>query len=1086
MRNFVTCFLPAVFFFTLAYGQASSAILGVVTDESGGVIPGVSITVTSMDTGRSREAVTNDMGDYRVPSLVPGSYEVRAQLPGFSTLVRRGLQLTIGSELNVALTLSIGEVSEEVMVTGDAALVDTTQSVVGGVIETQQIQSLPLNGRGYTDLAILQEGVVLASSAAAGTGIGLGIKISISGQRYTYTSFTLDGTDINDTFNQVGSVSGIAAGVEAVREFKVVTHPFSAEYGRSAGGEIQVVTKSGTNQLTGSIYEFHRNSAMDARNFFDVFEKQPPFIRHQFGAAIGGPIVRDRTFLFFNFEGLRESLSTTQNTDTLHPNVHLGQAPDGDGGFIDVGVDPAIAPFLAVFPLPNGELNPNTGEGDFHWVNQRVTSEEYYLTRIDHQLTSDHNLYGRYVFNDGTRDRPGNYGLIVSVDNTRTQYTMFGLDSVISTNLFSALQLVYNRSTMALDAEPLNDQVGNLFSFSLEHPSNVRDVDPGPTPSIGPSGSLPRTFAHNVWQIRENVSWQRGSHGVKFGTNLQRMYPNMVYEFNRAPGSWDFLEIEDFLTNNPDDLNTTFPAELGVDTSRSIRQWLVGLYLQDDWRVRPSVTLNLGLRYEFISVPKEKWGRLAQLRAWRDPTANARDNMSVGDPFFDNPSLKNLAPRVGVAWDVTGDGKMSLRAGFGAFYDQILPYVYRNPFARTPPFYLRSVFANDDPDIDGQLNFPDFFETGTAFFQARLDESLGIAMEGLQPDLDQPTVLQYNLTLQREVGQGMSINIGYSGARGYNIIGVHDFNQRVPEVQADGRLFFPQGAPIWNPSFERIRQRFSDVSSFYNALNMGFRRRAAGGLGFQFSYTLSKAIDDSSSALGSGDFTNDSSAPIRNAPLDASGEKLLTWSDNRGLAAFDVRHKLAINFSYDLPLQFSSGVADMILGGWSINSVIQMVSGNPFNVSGARTSNGRTNNSVTRWGERNSGGPPNLVAGAVANTTRDRSDGVSEYISQYYDPLNFELPEAGYFGNLGRLPMIGPGRQTVDFSLFKNVDLSALGEEGQIQFRAEFFNLLNRANFGLPDGGLFTSRLGRNSDAGEIEDTIGTARQIQFALKILF
>ena len=349
MRHKSLILLTVVFLFSMmAYAQESASIIGTVEDSTGGVIPGAAVTATNLDTGRSREVITDDEGRYRAANLPLGAYEVRAELPGFSTAVRRGLSLTVGSELIVNLTLTVGEVTEVVLVTAEGALVETTNTVLSGLVDSDQIADLPLNGRNFTGLALLQKGVLLSTTAGSGTSRGNGLKVSISGSRQTQVTYTLDGSDINDNFGQLGSVSGASLGVDAIREFRVVTSPFSSEYARASGGEVQIVTKSGTNQFHGGLFEFHRNSALDANSWEDNKRglDKPPFTRHQFGASLGGPIIADTTFFFVNYEGLREGLTTGRDDDVPTQAVH-----DGFFEGVDLGVDAEIAPFLEQYPL---------------------------------------------------------------------------------------------------------------------------------------------------------------------------------------------------------------------------------------------------------------------------------------------------------------------------------------------------------------------------------------------------------------------------------------------------------------------------------------------------------------------------------------------------------------------------------------------------------------------------------------------------------------------------------------------------------------------------------------------------------------
>jgi hypothetical protein len=482
--------------------QATSSIVGTIADTTGAVLPGVSVTVTHLETGYSRTLVTDDRGRYHAVTLPLGQYEVRAEVQGFRTAVRRGVTLNVGAEVTIDFQLEVGEVTEEVVVTVEAPLVETTRAAMSGLVDTTQIANLPLSGRSFTDLALLQPGVAWSSTAQSGFNRGFGLKVTISGSKPTQVNYTLDGSDINDNFNQVGSVSGRVLGVDAIREFRVVTSPFSAEYSRASGGEVQIVTRSGTNTFQESLFLFHRNSAFDARNFFDVGDP-PPFRMYQFGGSGGGPLNRDRTFFFAAYEGLQERLTTTRISVVPDEGVHRGLAQDSSGQLRQFGVDPRIRPYLDLYPLPNAALHGN-GTGDFVWTRKGITVENYFMARVDHRLSNFHSLYGRYVIDNGSREGPENLGLTEDRERNRTQYVSFGLDTTISSRAVNALQISYNRSFLHGDNFVGDPRMASLFSFSnADIPPLVRQINPGGgVVALGADGSLPRTFAYKSSRSR--------------------------------------------------------------------------------------------------------------------------------------------------------------------------------------------------------------------------------------------------------------------------------------------------------------------------------------------------------------------------------------------------------------------------------------------------------------------------------------------------------------------------------------------------------------------------------------------------------
>lgn len=1036
-----------------------ASISGTVTDATGAVLPGALVTIKNLDTGIARTIVTDDSGSYRAPQLSPGNYEVRAELQGFQTAVRRGITLTVAREAVVDITLMVGELTEQVVVTGEAPLVEHSSSVIGGVVERSAIENLPLNGRGFAELALLQTNVVWSSTNNRLVNQGYGQKISISGMRPVSSSYTLDGQDVNDFFNNIGNVAGTAAGIEGVREFKVVTNPYSAEYGRTAGGEVQIVTKSGTNEFHGVVYEFHRNSVLDARNFFDRESEPPPFRRNQFGFAVGGPIAKNKSFFFVNYEGLRESLGTTRLFNVPDENVHRGLLPDPRTGQLrSVGVDPKIKLYLELFPLPNRVLG--NGIGEFALVSNQVTSDDYWVIRLDHSFTASTKLYGRYSFDDGQRSRAKDF-LFDTIEATRPQYLAIGLDSILSSRLINSFQLAYNRShaTRFNQARPaLKDP--NLFRFTDfvgPHGPVLGALNPGSgVTGVGAETIVIDVF-HNVYQIQNNLTLQLNRHSFKLGANIEYFQPNMFNSF-QGGGVFSFVDLEDFLKNIPNTFTAVLP---GGELNRSFNQWLVGTYLQGDLRLSQRLTLNLGLRYEFLTVPTERHRRISNLRDFTRANARPQD-ITIGDPFYQNPSLKNFAPRFGLAW--SANDRTAVRLGFGIFYDQILGHAWRVPATQSIPFFARGLLRRSVAPID----FP------AAFFTQGNLLSGSLAVEGLQFDIDQPTTMQWTLNLQRQLGSNRIANISYVGSRGYNLLRVDDYNVRIPTVQPDGRLFFGPNAPIRSPLLERIRVRTSDASSFYHSFSASLRQRFSGGLDFQASYTLGKSIDDASNILGSTDFSNE---------RQGWRYPYLSARDGRGLSAFDVRHNFVLNLSYELPLGPNRswplrGAAGILLGDWNVNALLRLSSGNPFDVSGSRSSLSRDRR---RFGDLDDG-PPNVIAGAKINSVDPQNP------DRYFDPTVFALPEPGFLGNLGRHALIGPGLANVDFSIFKYIPIRKVSEECKIQFRAEFFNILNRPNFDIPSGtALFDPRtLTLRSDVGRITSTRTTSRQMQFGLKVIF
>lgn len=1037
-------------------GQSvNGVILGRVTDPSGGVLPGVTVVVENTDTGVSQSTVTNDMGNYRVPSLPPGNYRVRAELSGFSTAVREGVALSVQQQAVVNFTLQLGEISEEVVVTGGAEIVETTTSTVSGLVNEREILDLPLNGRDYSQLALLQIGVVQTTSSGPDpfTVGGRTGKFVVNGARPTANSFLLDGTEINDPdFNvPVGGVAGFLLGVEAIREFRVLTDSYSAEFGRNAGALVTAVTRSGTNEFHGSVFEFHRNSGLDAKNFFDDPEGGvPSFRRNNFGFALGGPIVKDKTFFFTNAEFFKEVLGVTSVATVPDEKARMGILPilnpeTGQREDVNIGVAPGVQPFLDLFPLPNG-MNFGNGTAEFRGSAGQPADEEFWVTRIDHHFTDKDLLYGRYTYDDSDSERPFASTPVPgfpSILDRRNQYLTVEYQRTFSPTLFNEARFGYSRTAQLL--APSGTAPISISLLPGERPLGVialNDVSP-----LGNSSILPLGAKSNVFQYIDNVSYTKGRHSFKAGFNIRRIWISDFFDVN-SNGNFFAGSLQNLLQGRSIFFLGATP---GSESRRDWRMTQYGFFGQDDFKVHPRFTLNLGLRYEFTTVPTEVAGRVTNLRNVETDSA-----ITVGDPLFKNPSLRNWAPRVGFAWDLTGDGKTVLRSGFGVFHD----FIFGNIFGNTrfqPPFF-ELLFLPGAP-------FPNPLAEPVP---------LQVSPQTIEFDLRNPYVMHYNLNIQRELDPNTVLTIGYNASRGVKLFRVFEANTAFPEFLPDGSKFFPQGVTRRNPAFGPIRQRATDARSWFDSLQVGLNRRFSDGLQFQVSYTLGKFIDDSA-----GPFQTDQLSQPSNT-MDPENRGL-----DKGLSPFDARHNFVVNWTYEVPLMHNrNDLLGHVLGDWQFNGILTLASGRPFTpVVGFNRSNNLQ--SGTGVSDR-----PNLKPGA------DIGDAKTGDPAQYFDPNIFELQPAGTFGNAGRNIIGGPDFQNLDLSLFKTFRID---EAFRLQFRAEFFNILNRPNFQVPSnvgtvagtvaGGdiIFNDASGVPvGNAGRIFSTVNTSRQIQFGLKLLF
>jgi hypothetical protein len=1015
---------------TMVVAQAATGtISGIVKDETSAVLPGATVVITHTDTAQSRTLVADAGGRYAAPDLPPGPYQVKVTLQGFSTVVRSGIRLTVGRDAIVDVILKLGEISDQITVVGESPTIDLKSASTGGLIATEQIEGLPLNGRSYVELATLTPGVQLTQTGGQSTSTGFGSKLSVNGSRYTANLFTLDGTNLNDQFSQAGSASGHVLGVEAVREFQVLTNSFSAEHGHHTGGVINAATKSGTNAVHGSAFEFHRDDSLDSKNYFDTVT--PPFQRNQYGFSLGGPIVRSRTFFFTTYEALRERLGGTNIFTVPAASVHNG------------AVTSAIKPWLDAYPLPNGAALGAT-RGEFRRIDNRKTDEHYAMGRIDQRLADSSQLFVRYTFDDGQVDDPSRLNTGARI-KTRTQYATAEHTQLNGSSFLNRVQFGFTRSRL--------DGVDYLLDGMPAMPrTTFTDVDRGilvlsvtGLTALGGDTTNPKFHRFNNFQIRDNITWNHGAHNLKIGGDVQILQFNLTSDFT-SMGQYTFSSLDTFLAARVNQFNAVMP---GSDATRNLRQKAFGLYVQDDIQAGKNLTLNLGIRYEPTTSVTDTRGLLAQLIDFASPTATLNDTTPL-ETLFRNPSLRTIAPRVGFAWDVMGNGKTAIRGGAGIFYDDIListPFV-QNTAVRVPPYFNRGGLVGSNTFI---VNFPDAYTTQRAALAGQAQ------LEGIQYDLKQPYMQKWNVNLQRELAGKTTVEIGYSGSHGANLIRQVFTNGRVAQVMPDGRLFVASTTPLAQPNFSRMRYRVSDATSDYYGITTGLTRRFSGGFQAQVSYTYSHSMDDGASALGGNDFNS-----------EGGGSRYL-FAKDRGLSPFDLRQSFVANVNYTLPFASgASGLKAIAAKEWNVGMLVRMRSGYPFSaISGVDTGL-----QVQGWAPEY----PDLKPGASANP-------VLGTVDHWFDANAFVLPAAGYIGTLPRNSIIGPDMKTVDLIIGKNVAISGKRE---LQLRFECFNLLDRANFGLPQNQVFNANGTIREDAGRITTTSTAARQIQLGVKAVW
>ena len=1015
------------------------SIQGTITDSSGQPIPAAQVVVRNLGTGDTRELRTEPNGRYHAPLLPPGEYEVKASHTGFQTVDRRGIRLAVGQDAVVNISLEVGRMAEELVVDADVSRVNLTSGAVSGLVGEQEIRDLPLNGRSFQQLALLQTGVQAALTAGNDVVGGRTPKISINGARPEHNNFLLDGTDINNVYNKTpGSAAGVLLGVDAVREFQVLTNAYSAEFGRSAGGVINAVTRSGTNDFHGSAFEFHRNSALDARHFFDPpSQPKPDFTRHQFGAVLGGPIRKDKTFFFAAYEGLVERLGVTGVTVVPDDNARRGVLPGGR----TITLHPAVPAYLELFPRANGR-SLGGGAAEYLFSDTQPTDEHFFQARIDHRLSPRDTLFLRVTHDRGDVNRiPANKPPISNIEEgTRNTYVTLEQQHTFSPSLLNLLRVGLNRSVSLADNVRTVDIPASM-SWLPGEPFGYFTIG-GLVTEMAGDFRLPRDDYLSNWQLGNTLIWTRGRHSARFGFQTQylRFDQNTT---SQKGGIVTFTNLENFLLGRPSNVDFAVPGL--IDPQRKYRQWLFGVFVQDDIRLGAHLMANVGLRYEVVTVPTEADGKISNLRSVTDRA------LTVGDPWHENPSLKNLAPRLGIVWDPFGSGKTAVRAGFGLFHDEILPKYYFFSGSLNPPFTTRTTLANPPfPNVVANFN-------PNAFIRAQLQTT--------NFELDTPYIMQFNVGVQRSLGD-FDVSLGYVGSRGKNLIRLGDANL-APETMVDGRKVYQPQLGRRNPSFTGVWQRMTDAESFYNSAQVSLQKRFSHGWRAQVSYTFSRAVDNAS-GINSQDFSS-----VVQYNLD--------WYDldrDRGLAPFHAKHNLTFNWTWDLPMARSaSGLTAALLKGWQLNNITTVRTGHPFTVQMDFNRSGNLNTVSFSRHER-----PDVKPGCSNNPILGGPD-------RYWDVNCFQLPPVNQRGDLGRNTLMGPGLVAVDVSLAKSFEL---GGRRSLQFRAEAFNLPNHPNFAVPSGRTaFTGAAADGSPIlaptwGRITSTVTTSRQIQLGLKLSF
>ncbi|HWZ51889.1 MAG TPA: TonB-dependent receptor [Granulicella sp.] len=1041
---------------------------GQVVDSSKAIIVGAHVLAVNVGTNLRYEAATNGAGDYYFPNLLPGTYRIEADKPGFTEVIKPDVVLHVQDAAEINFELPVGSASTSVTVGGGEPLVQLASSDLGTVVDSKNVRELPLNGRSWTDLATLQPGVAAVEtqasySAAADRGNrGFGSQMSISGGRVRQNSYRVDGVGVNDYSNGgPGSVLGGTLGVDAIEEFSVLTANTPAEYGRTSAGVISAITRSGTNKFHGSAYEFLRNSALDAPNYFDS-GKTPPFKRNQFGGSIGGPLWRDHTFFFIDYEGNRQSTGITNTVTVPSAQARAGHLSTGD-----ITVDPSAQKYLTFWGLPNAGLLGAGDTGKYQFTGQQVVNENFATGRLDHTLSDRDSFFGVFTFDDTPYRSPDNLNDVMLGSRTTRKTVAAQETHQFSPSLLNSLRFGLNREGVQdnLTASAINPAAADLSLGAIGgEPASHVSIGGGITDFMGGAEDATR-FLWASYQGYDDLSFTKGRHSLKVGANFEAMQSGIEY-YSYVTGQYSFGSLNKFLTNQPSRFRAALP---GLTTPRNLRDKLFGAYVQDDWRVRPNLTLNLGVRYEMSTVMSETDGKLSTLLSLTSPVNH------LGSPLFNNPTLKNFEPRVGLVWSPDA-GKTAFHAGFG-FYDVLpLPYEFQNMETRAAPFYLLA--------SNSKIPAGSFYQGGLAQLTPK---TLSVSYIDQNPQRNY--VMQWNLNIQRELTKDLTATLGYVGSHGvHQPMRIDDSNIVQPTLTQAGYVWpSPAGSgTLINPNYGEIRSMQWIGTSVYHALQFNVTQRMAHGFQLRGSYTWGKSFDTGSSTIVGDEFLTSMSS------LSDFDLRL-----NRGVSDFNIAQTLVVAGTWQVPaLNALPGPLAWAGKGWEMSGVFKANSGVPFTPTFGTDGDPLGLNSSDPWDYPNRLGGPGCSSlvnpGNPNHYIKTECFAVptapsQSFYQQYCDPT-FGYPTCiNLRGNAGRNILTGPGLANLDSSLVKN---TRLAESLNLQIRAEFFNLLNRANFQVPPlvagTDIFDSTGAANSTAGVLTSTTTSSRQIQLGAKLIW
>ena len=1057
------------------YAQVEKATLsGTVMDASGAIIVDAKIQAKNVDTGVTYSGVTDGQGRYVLPEMQVGTYEVSAQKAGFQEMVQTGVVLSVGARPVLDFKLPVGRAEEKIVVQSEASRVDTETAAVGQLVSPNQMENLPSNGRNFTDLLTLAPGVATVLPTVGGGGQSVTVygeetNYSVSGSRPVGLAYMLDNTDIRDALDHGAGVSvmGTSLGMEAIQEFNILTNTYSAEFG-GTGAAVNAVTKSGTNALHGSAYEYLRNSVLDARNYFDVPGEKPTFKRNQFGGSLGGPIKKDKAFFFVNYEGLRAGTGETSRAivPTSLPALYTA------GGMTQVGgvwtgpfgpINPVSESIFGLYPLAQSSAQcPNVtnipllpGTGLYCSHDLQIGNEDYVLGRADYTLGTKDSLFARYVRESAYQVIPYTNSPVPGypeLDNEHNQYLTIEERHTFSPRILNEVRFGFVRLfTLTANGGATS---GPLFQVP-GRPAMDFDTPGDNLSNLGPSPTNPSRPVTNRFSVGDDVIMSLGAHSLRFGASITRVELNQIWN-QYSGGAWLWANLNGGLGGSlygtpllcvcgaGPGYSYTTPSGVAYpfNPNRYWRQNWLDPYIQDDWKITKRLTLNLGVRYEWASNPTTVREPVFVINNLTSPTTTEFDFTTAAHPFTSNPNVKNFDPRIGLAWDPFGDHKTAIRAGFGMFHEPVTARTYAldntSMLPNEPLFFL--LFDSGFPALP---NSPTQLVgnpiTGSVQAASAIAWYYGI----LQNVNKAPYMMQYNLNVQRELGAGTVLTVGYNGSQGADLFLWIDanpplaFSDLTPANQAAalatgnyptatgagarGTLTNPFMGVHLNPNFGAFEAAEPEAHSTYNALQVSLSRQFAKTLVGNASYTWSKCLDDASATI--------STEQDEWAVEDAYNPSL-----DRGPCSFSSNQEFTANAIYRLPFK-----GNRLKDGWQISPIVSAFTGLPFNVQ-----------DMLEVYQSNTGG-------ATEGERPERVPGCNPMVrtkAEWWNPQCYVLPAFGTLGNSGRDSLNNPNFTNLDFAIFKDTKLT---EKLTMQLRAEFFDILNHPNFTTAAAGFSAS-----------------------------